>query len=90
MSLSPMSHVEFKKVQCRPVDFRGQGPHWGHQAGVGGGGGGGGGTRPFTLWSENRSLRGGFPRKCVLYGPRPLISTERPGHFLNSTGRHGP
>ena len=26
MSLSPMSHVEFKKVPCRPVDFRGQGP----------------------------------------------------------------
>ena len=27
MSLSPMSHVEFKKCQCRPVDFRGQGPY---------------------------------------------------------------
>ena len=27
MSLSPMSHVEFKKVPCRPVDFRGQGPY---------------------------------------------------------------
>ena len=26
MSLSPMSHVEFKKCPCRPVDFRGQGP----------------------------------------------------------------
>ena len=26
MSLSPMSHVEFKKRPCRPVDFRGQGP----------------------------------------------------------------
>ena len=26
MSLSPMSHVEFKKWSCRPVDFRGQGP----------------------------------------------------------------
>ena len=25
MSLSPMSHVKFKKVPCRPVDFRGQG-----------------------------------------------------------------
>ena len=29
MSLSPMSHVEFKKVPCRPVDFRGQGPYFG-------------------------------------------------------------
>ena len=27
MSLSPMSHVEFKKYQCRPVNFRGQGPY---------------------------------------------------------------
>ena len=26
MSLSPMSHVEFTKWPCRPVDFRGQGP----------------------------------------------------------------
>ena len=26
MSLSPMSHVEFKKWPCRPVDFRGQWP----------------------------------------------------------------
>ena len=25
MSLGPMSHVEFKKCPCRPVDFRGQG-----------------------------------------------------------------
>ena len=24
--LAPMSHVKFKKCQCRPVDFRGQGP----------------------------------------------------------------
>ena len=28
MSLSPMSHVEFKKCPCRPVDFRGQGPFY--------------------------------------------------------------
>ena len=28
LSLSPMSHVEFRKVSCRPVDFRGQGPFW--------------------------------------------------------------
>ena len=26
MSLSPMSHVKFKKRPCRPVGFRGQGP----------------------------------------------------------------
>ena len=26
MSLSRMSHVEFKKCQCRCVDFRGLGP----------------------------------------------------------------
>ena len=26
MSLSPMSHVEFKKCPCRPVDFRDQWP----------------------------------------------------------------
>ena len=26
MFLSSMSHVEFKKCPCRPVDFRGQGP----------------------------------------------------------------
>ena len=26
MLLSPISHVEFKKWPCRPVDFRGQGP----------------------------------------------------------------
>ena len=30
MSLSPMSHVKFKKWPCRPVDFRGQGP-WARQ-----------------------------------------------------------
>ena len=24
--MSSMSHVEFKKWQCHPVDFRGQGP----------------------------------------------------------------
>ena len=29
MSLSPMSHVEFKKVPCRTVDFGGQGPFFG-------------------------------------------------------------
>ena len=28
MSLSPMSHVEFKKWPCHPVDFRGQGPSY--------------------------------------------------------------
>ena len=28
MSLSPMSHVEFKKCQCHLVDFRGQAPYW--------------------------------------------------------------
>ena len=28
MSLGPMSHVEFKKKTCRPVDFRDQGPSW--------------------------------------------------------------
>ena len=27
MSLSPMSHVEFNKCQCRCVDFRGLGPY---------------------------------------------------------------
>ena len=27
MSLSPMSHVKFKKRLCRSVDFRGQGPY---------------------------------------------------------------
>ena len=27
MSLGPMSHVEFKKRICPPVDFRGQGPY---------------------------------------------------------------
>ena len=26
MSLSPMSHAEFEKWPCRPVDLRGQGP----------------------------------------------------------------
>ena len=26
MSIGFMSHVEFKKRQCRPVEFRGQGP----------------------------------------------------------------
>ena len=26
MSLGPMSHVEFKKRPCRPVDIKGQGP----------------------------------------------------------------
>ena len=26
MSLSPMSHVDFKKWPCRRVEFRGQGP----------------------------------------------------------------
>ena len=28
MSLSPMSHVEFKIWLCRPVDFTGEGPLW--------------------------------------------------------------
>ena len=27
MSLSPMSHVKFKKCPCRPVDFRGRGSY---------------------------------------------------------------
>ena len=26
MSIGFMSHVDFKKRQCRPVEFRGQGP----------------------------------------------------------------
>ena len=26
MSIGFISHVDFKKRQCRPVDFRGQGP----------------------------------------------------------------
>ena len=26
MSLRSVSHIEFKKCQCRPVDFRDQGP----------------------------------------------------------------
>ena len=26
MSISSMSHVDFKKCPCRPVDFKGQGP----------------------------------------------------------------
>ena len=29
MSQGPMSHVEFKKQPCRPVEFRGQGPYIG-------------------------------------------------------------
>ena len=35
-----MSHVDFKKWPCRPVEFKGQGPR--------GGGGGGGGDPPPT------------------------------------------
>ena len=27
MSISSMSHVDLKKCPCRPVDFKGQGPH---------------------------------------------------------------
>ena len=27
MSISSMSHVDFKKWPCRPVEFKGQGPH---------------------------------------------------------------
>ena len=27
MSISPMSHVDFKKRPCRRVEFRGQGPY---------------------------------------------------------------
>ena len=26
MLISPMSHVDFRKYMCRPVDFNGQGP----------------------------------------------------------------
>ena len=45
MSLSPMSHVEFKKCPCRRVEFRGQGPYiyiwcgryWGYKGQAGGG-----------------------------------------------------
>ena len=44
MSLSPMSHVEFKKSSCRPVDFRGQGQLYYGTYREGGTGGGGGGT----------------------------------------------
>ena len=27
MSITLMSHVDFKKCPCRPVNFKGQGPH---------------------------------------------------------------
>ena len=33
MSLSPMSHVKFKKCSCHGVNFRGQGP-WGRLANI--------------------------------------------------------
>ena len=45
MSIGSMSHVEFKKQPCRPVEFKGQGPYSGDQVAsagcvcVGGGGG---------------------------------------------------
>ena len=28
MSIGFMSHVDLKKCQCRPVEFKGQGPHY--------------------------------------------------------------
>ena len=28
MSIGCMSHVDFKKWPCRPVDFKGQGPYY--------------------------------------------------------------
>ena len=28
MSLGSMSHVDFKKGPCQPVEFKGQGPPW--------------------------------------------------------------
>ena len=28
MSLGFMSHVDYKKWLCHPVDFKGQGPYW--------------------------------------------------------------
>ena len=43
MSIGFMSHVNFKKRPCRPVEFKGQGPLAGRAGvdpeGVGGGGG---------------------------------------------------
>ena len=30
VSIGFMSHVDFKKRQCRPVEFKGQGPHFIH------------------------------------------------------------
>ena len=32
MSLGSMSHVDFKKGPCRPVEFRGQGPYFKERA----------------------------------------------------------
>ena len=34
MSIGFMSHVDFKKRACRPVDFKGQGPQHCHSTGV--------------------------------------------------------
>ena len=36
MSIGSMSHVDFKKWPCHPVDFRGLGPAWRGRGRVGG------------------------------------------------------
>ena len=75
MSIGLMSHVDFKKRQCRPVEFKGQGPQAWEVAGpggipyktdramlvLGGGGGGGGGTDSFRLGPRGAALPPTYP-----------------------------
>ena len=72
MSLSPMSHVEFKKCPCRPVDFRGQRPLG--FSGIRHGGGGGGGTHVSAVQGPNHNRPSGDFREVTLTcRPGPLF-----------------
>ena len=50
MSIGSMSHVDFKKWPCHPVDFRGLVPSWRGREEVGGGEGGRGDTAGVSAW----------------------------------------
>ena len=70
-----MSHVDFKKWPCRPVEFKGQGPHeWEEQVGAGRG-------DSLHTYTQNESHRfscqastGGFNAGYGFHaGPMPIF-----------------
>ena len=78
MSISYMSHVDFKKCLCRPVNFKGQGPHF---------------TYPPTLNPHSPTAPTHFTNSNIIYPPTsPTYFTHTlhqqhphnlPSHFIH-------